>query len=243
MCRFGGNRGRSGSAKIESGVLSLTNAAEVGGQIRKEEKRRKKALPASDKLALIRAVENISTRECQRRLSRELPEVQEVAREKTQVLRDEMTLIQFAADPELMKMLDRLKELLAHKNFDGRYDVLFKEIAAIALKKLEPKATFGAVPHGAPQVDRPLSAKRSRVVRVTVKRVALERAENRCEYVDPLTGRRCDSRHGLELDHIVRFADGGGGEIENICVLCDAHNRWREFTPNRKDQTSSDRRL
>lgn len=219
--------------KIESGSLSLTNAAAVGGQIRKEEKRRKESMPHLEKLALIESIENSSTRECERRLSHALPEIQEVAREKTKALRDEKTLIQFAADPELMRMLEKLKELLAHKNFEGRYDALFKELATIALKKLDPERSVKSrsvaplndgSPHGAPQVK----SVRARTIRIAVKREAMRKAGGRCQYVDPTTNRRCESRYGLEFDHIVRFSDGGTSEIENIRVLCDAHNRGRE---------------
>lgn len=47
-------------------------------------------------------------------------------------------MIQFVADKELQDMLQRLKGLTAHKNYEGRYDLLFKELARIGLKQLDP---------------------------------------------------------------------------------------------------------
>jgi 5-methylcytosine-specific restriction endonuclease McrA len=128
--------------KIEGGILSLTNAAEVGRQIRRENQRRRKTMESplqkSEQLDLVESVQNISTRECQRRLSRSLPDIQELGQEKTKVLRDENTLIQFVADKELNQKLERLKEIFAHKNFEGRYDKLFHELADIALAHADP---------------------------------------------------------------------------------------------------------
>jgi len=226
--------------KIETGSLSLTNAAEVGRQIRREEVRRKNPLSRKEKLSLVESVENLSTRECERRLARALPEIQEVVKERTQVLRDEKTLIQFVAGPELMGKIERLKELLSHKNFEGRFDVLFEEVCDIALKKLEPKTNDARLPgarkvsaepaHGS-NAPLPGAPKVSRYIPVRIKREVFKRAGWQCEYRDPLTGRRCTSRHGLELDHIIRIRDGGTNDIQNLRVYCDAHNRGRERFP------------
>jgi len=128
--------------KIQSGVLSLTNAAEIQNQIRRENDRRKKtALPqltAEDKIEVLRLTENSSTRDCQRSLAIVFPEIQIEPREQTRVTRDNKTLIQFTANQELMEKLEKIKGLLAHKNFAGSYEQLFLELANLALKKLDP---------------------------------------------------------------------------------------------------------
>jgi hypothetical protein len=59
--------------------------------------------------------------------------------EKIRPLPENKTLVSFVADEELMNMLEELKHLLAHQNFDGRMDILIKKTASIALKKLKPK--------------------------------------------------------------------------------------------------------
>jgi hypothetical protein len=240
--------------KIEGGDLSLTNAAEVGRQINRENQRRRKIkekpLQKSEQLDLVQSAENISTRECQRKLSRSLPDIQEVGLEKTKVLQDENTLIQFVADKELNQKLERLKEVFAHKNFEGRYDKLFHELADIALAYADPllkpikkdspkpekkngikpaqdlKPTENAAPLPiAPTVD---GAPKSCAVRLTIKRKLIHRAQAQCEYIDLITGRRCGCRHGLEIDHKNRLSAGGSNDISNLRVLCDAHNRGRE---------------
>jgi 5-methylcytosine-specific restriction endonuclease McrA len=50
------------------------------------------------------------------------------------------------------------------------------------------------------------------------------RDNGRCTYVGP-DGRRCDATRGLQIDHIVPVAHGGGGEIGNLRLLCAQHNR------------------
>lgn len=44
--------------------------------------------------------------------------------------------------------------------------------------------------------------------------------------VDGVTGKRCSSRHALEINHMQPLALGGGDGISNLRLLCDAHNRF-----------------
>lgn len=52
-----------------------------------------------------------------------------------------------------MQKLERLRELLAHKNFDGTYSKLIELMADIALKKLEPEIKNAALPK--PELSKP----------------------------------------------------------------------------------------
>lgn len=128
--------------KIQSGTLSLSNAAEVQNQFRRENERRRKLslmpLAAADKQKVISKIEKASTRDCQRTLAGVYPEIQTQVQEKTKVLADEKTMIQFSASKDLVTKLEKLKGLLAHKNYSGSYESLFEELAEIALRKLDP---------------------------------------------------------------------------------------------------------
>ena len=59
-----------------------------------------------------------------------------------------------------------------------------------------------------------------RVVPAAIKRAVWERDEGRCSYVDPSTARRCNSRHLIEIDHILPYALGGGADPGNLRLLC-----------------------
>ena len=71
-----------------------------------------------------------------------------------------------------------------------------------------------------------------RGISAAIKRAVWERDQGRCSYVDPTTGRRCSSRHLLQIDHIRPWARGGGAQLDNLRLLCHAHHRHRHAGPS-----------
>ena len=59
-----------------------------------------------------------------------------------------------------------------------------------------------------------------RAIPAAVKRQVWQRDGGRCSYLDRRTGRRCNSRHMIEIDHIVPYALGGGADHGNLRLLC-----------------------
>ena len=66
-----------------------------------------------------------------------------------------------------------------------------------------------------------------RAISAGVRRQVWQRDGRRCSYVDPQTGRRCNSTHLIEIDHIVPHALGGAADPGNLRLLCGAHHRHR----------------
>jgi len=66
-----------------------------------------------------------------------------------------------------------------------------------------------------------------RAIPAALRRAVWRRDDGACTFVDPQTGRRCGSRHLLQIDHIQPFAVGGANSAENLRLLCGAHNRYR----------------
>jgi hypothetical protein len=64
--------------------------------------------------------------------------------------------------------------------------------------------------------------------RVTVKerKAVIRDANGRCEYVNRVTGKRCDNRVRVEADHIRMRAFGGSNARENLRCLCRVHNQF-----------------
>ena len=88
-----------------------------------------------------------------------------------------------------------------------------------------PAAT-GAKPTGAATpTAKPCAS--GRAISAGVRRQVWQRDGGRCSYADPQTGRRCNSTHLIEIDHIVPHALGGGADPGNLRLLCGAHHRHR----------------
>ena len=73
-----------------------------------------------------------------------------------------------------------------------------------------------------------------RAIPAAVKREVWRRDRGRCRYVDRASGRRCGSRHLLQIDHVVPYASGGGAEPNNLRLLCAAHHRYRHAEGHRR---------
>ena len=78
--------------------------------------------------------------------------------------------------------------------------------------------------HAAPA---PKSRASGRAIPAAVKREVWQRDGGRCRYADPHTGRRCTSRHLLQIDHVLPYGLGGGSDPGNLRLLCHAHHRHR----------------
>jgi hypothetical protein len=64
-----------------------------------------------------------------------------------------------------------------------------------------------------------------RGVAAKVRRTAWSRDDGRCGFVSK-SGRRCDATAFIEFDHVVPYGVGGEGSLDNIRLLCRAHNAF-----------------
>lgn len=64
------------------------------------------------------------------------------------------------------------------------------------------------------------------VIPENTRRLILQRANGQCEFLDDSTQNRCQSRHQIEIDHIVPKSLGGENQPENLRALCRAHNLY-----------------
>ena len=68
---------------------------------------------------------------------------------------------------------------------------------------------------------------RRRAIPASVRRLVWERDQGCCYYRDPVTGRRCNSSHLLQIDHVLPVARGGRADPANLRLACFAHHRLR----------------
>lgn len=126
--------------------------------------------------------------------------------------------VEFTARAELYDKVQKARELLSHALPTGDLGELF-ERALDALLENEARKRFGA---GRPRKTRALKAG-SRHVPVNVARAVWERDGCQCTFIDG-EGHRCPERRFLTLEHCRPFALGGPPTLENLCLLCGAHN-------------------
>ncbi len=88
------------------------------------------------------------------------------------------------------------------------------------------RAAAGRKPNGAAT---PAAKPRAsgRAIPAAVRRQVWQRDGGCCSYVDRQTGRRCNSRHMIEMDHILPYALGGSADPENLRLVCGVHHRHR----------------
>lgn len=229
---------------IEEGTLSLSVAAMAQNQFRKEDFKRKSKgatkLSASEKSEIILELQSCSKKEATEKLAERfaLPTV---------------TKLTFEASEELVDKIDQLKNLLAHKNFNGDLGKLIEIMADTTLKHLEKKMGLeksrhenaariddclkGSADHQSTLPDK-VSARqnvvrksmvRSRYIPSAIRQEVWFRSKGKCQYIDSKTGRQCKSGHALQIDHIYEFAKGGENNVENLRLLCAGHNQFRNF--------------
>lgn len=63
-------------------------------------------------------------------------------------------------------------------------------------------------------------------VQVSTKRLIHHR-DHVCQYVSPHTGKKCESKWQLQVDHIQPRWAGGSHDLQNLKLLCAQHNRLK----------------
>jgi len=53
-----------------------------------------------------------------------------------------------------------------------------------------------------------------------------ERSGRCCEFIGE-NGKRCQSKHQLEWDHVIPWSQGGGNDEKSLRVYCRTHNQYR----------------
>ena len=139
-------------------------------------------------------------------------------RPRVEPLSAERYRIEFTASAEFYAKLEEAKQLLSHTLPSGDLAQLF-ERALDELINREVKRRMGA---GKPRKPRALRVG-SRHVPLEVARKVWERDGAQCSFVDT-EGRRCKERRFLTLEHDQPFALSGQPTVENISLLCSAHN-------------------
>jgi hypothetical protein len=122
-------------------------------------------------------------------------------------------------DQETFELLQRARDLMGHQNLRGDGPPELKGALRMWVAYLE-KQKYAATDN--PRPSKPGSS--ARHIPSAVKRAVAMRDAGQCAFVSE-SGKRCTERSTLQFDHIEPVARGGPATIENVRLLCRAHNQ------------------
>ncbi len=246
--------------RLRDGSLSLSAAAELQWAFDRQRRRPQAAttpavaalptepplvLDAVGRQKLVEEAAGKSTRQVKRMLADLDPELAAAA-DRVRPLGNGRYELKALIDAECQRGLEQLTGLLSHVDPRMTVGQLVGRLVREALDRHDPsrrRPRTGSRPavsatstaqtgpgcdgHAAPA---PKSRDSGRAIPAAVKREVWQRDGGRCRYVDPHTGRRCTSRHLLQIDHVLPYTLGGGSDPANLRLLCHAHHRHRHHS-------------
>jgi hypothetical protein len=204
------------------GKQNLTSLSQAQSFFNIEEKTQDKRLSSDEKKVVLGQLEDKSTRECEKELLKlSSAPIQISHPEKKRVIDETHTELKLVLHAAAMEKLTRIQALRSHANPSMNYAELFEYMADEVLKKIDPMEKSSK--KGSAQNEAVQQIGRV-TLPVSLKREVWKRDQGRCSYVDE-KGEKCRSQHFLEVDHLWPVALGGENRIENLRILCRAHNQ------------------
>lgn len=193
--------------KLDQGTLSLTTLARANKILNTK--------TVFEKRELILELENKSTKEVDKILARTNitqtfpgPAKSRVINKKAQRYIDASTIrISLDFTEEEFQNLERLKALKSHQVTD------MKELINLLVNRELEK--YNNVSNTSSKSKNP------RQIKVSVKNYLLQKANYKCQYPG------CNQTHFLQVDHKKSVSKGGTNHIQNLQVLCQAHNQFK----------------
>jgi hypothetical protein len=164
---------------------------------------------------------------------------------------------------ELEQRIEKLMDLMAHKNFDRDLGKMFEILVDAELRRYEKKTEKDQENDKANEKTRETRKceetlkeqdteklesrhsankelregtdaepsrrvrSRNRYIPRETRRLVWAKYKGECSYKDPFSGKKCESKHAVQVDHKLALAKGGDHRPENPALLCSGHNSWK----------------
>ena len=198
--------------QLATGKLTLTSTAKLAVHARREN------LEPAETASLLSQISGKTSREVERVLSSRSSSPQKP--DRARAITPDLTRITIEVDEEFLGLVAQVKA------FKGNPALSYQEAFEAGMRELLRKREIKTVAR-APEV-KPIpkneTSKKSRYIAMNIRHKIRSRSGDRCEFADPETGRRCESKTGLEFDHIQPYSKGGTSTEENLRHLCRCHN-------------------
>jgi hypothetical protein len=133
-------------------------------------------------------------------------------------------LVRITVSEDTHRTLERLRALLRHQVPDGDPAAIIDRALTMLLKHVEGTKFAGATRPQAGNACPGSSRPRSRRISAAVRHDVWTRDGARCAFVGG--DHRCEETGFLEFHHVIPFAAGGPGTVENLELRCRAHNAY-----------------
>ncbi len=215
--------------KIESGALNLSQLTQVQKCLKEENKKGLKV--GTEKVQeILNTLQHKSILESEKILAFEFKQPVK-GWESVKPQQDESVRLELTFSKVQFEILQQAQSLLSHLCPAGSWNEVLTTLAQkFNQSKLgkEPKqdnVSQNNTDATKAEMTSQSSAQTYRpYLSVRTKRRLLAKAHHQCEFVNPLTGRKCSSRHQLQIDHRQPLALGGSHNEFNLRVLCRTHN-------------------
>jgi len=221
---------------LKNGDLNLTQVCLAQMAFRQEEKKTSQKLNSKAKELVLSKLKNKSSFETKKILKEECPSF-EVPQSKPVPGSHQKTHITLEVSEKEYQEIQELLAKLSHKVPDQKIESALLYWARQLKKKEQIKentralvtADLSALPVSQASTDLKLLPlrqwkQRRQALSASIRKGLFQKAQHQCEFTSA-EGKRCQSRHFLEIDHQMPVALGGGNEIHNLRVLCRSHNQ------------------
>lgn len=208
--------------ELRKGNISLTTLSMTASSLRRQDKMLEEKLSIEEKEKILYKVMGKSTRETEVIL-KEL----EISTFKEKSITPPLTT---TLNQKIVVNIRVIKKILELKKIKGNYSdsellelLLDQELTRIEeeTKKVVEKESKKEGEVAATSIP---ANNNTRYISKKVKEAVRKRAQNRCEFVNPSTGKRCEEVHGLEFDHCMPYSWSGKSDGDNITLKCRSHN-------------------
>lgn len=228
---------------LKTGAINLAQIAAVAQTLRAKEKNELVKIDVADKKEILDQVRHKGIGETQQMVAAYL-DIEPVQFEKSLHQADKSVRVEMTLNEKQMELVKRVKELMSTTHGYPQMNEVVEFLCQEYLKRKDPlvvesrkqqrelKTEVGLMAakckeENAARAVTSESEVKSRIpIPVSVKRTVMAR-DRTCQWKDPRTQKRCESRTNLQIDHVRPVWAGGTNDFSNLQVLCGAHNRLK----------------